>query len=83
MAVAMAVNKTPMPERMASKSVSNSRKSISLFNSPKVRRSMGINMSPVVVLEPLQGEIAAGLQFDLSKTAAVCTSSKTYCFSTI
>uniref|UniRef100_A0A0P5QB78 Condensin complex subunit 2 n=1 Tax=Daphnia magna TaxID=35525 RepID=A0A0P5QB78_9CRUS len=70
MAVAMAVNKTPMPERMASKSVSNSRKSISLFNSPKVRRSMGINMSPVVVLEPLQGEIAAGLQFDLSKTAA-------------
>lgn len=44
---------------------------------------MGINMSPVVVLEPLQGEIAAGLQFDLSKTAAVCTSSKTYCFSTI
>lgn len=72
MAVAMAVNKTPMAERMASKSVSNTRKSISLFNSPKVRRSMGVNMSPVVLLETLKTEVAAGLQFDPSKTAPVC-----------
>lgn len=67
----MAVNMTPTTERIQPKPVTNSRRSISLFNSPKVRRSIGLsNVSPAVLLETPQAE-SAGLPFDPSKTIPV------------
>lgn len=71
----MAVNMTPTAERVASKSATHSRKSIPLFNSPKIRRSMGLalNKSPVVLLERSleKAAAAAGVDFDPSKTASL------------
>ena len=71
----MAVNMTPTTERVAQKSATHSRRSIPLFNSPKIRKSMGQlpNGSPVVLLDTSLDKAisAAGVEFDPSKTASL------------
>jgi condensin complex subunit 2 len=58
-------------ERFPPKPVTNSRRSISLFSSPKVRKSIGFsNVSPALLLETPHAE--TGVPLDPSKSVQVC-----------
>ncbi|XP_046441319.1 condensin complex subunit 2-like [Daphnia pulex] len=67
----MAVSMTPTMERFPPKPVTNSRRSISLFSSPKVRKSIGFsNVSPALLLETPHAETGVPL-LDPSKSVQI------------
>lgn len=64
---------TPTNDRVSKKTASNWRKSIPLFNSPKIRKSMGLNESPAGLLNSSLGSESpsANLDFNAKTTTLV------------